>query len=102
MHPALLRSWVDEVCAGYEETVAAKALLEEVMVGIYPGIRLSEVEQLITYGARGKIEIDPAWSFVAARSLLRKLYAEVAGQRVAIADAPGRYPDYSRRTFAGP
>ncbi|MCA9859551.1 MAG: hypothetical protein KC438_07510, partial [Thermomicrobiales bacterium] len=92
LHPALLCSWVDEVCAGFEETVSAKDLLDEVMVGIYPGIRLSEVEQLITYGARGKIEVDPVWSFVASRSLLRRLYAEVAGQRIAIADAPGRYP----------
>ncbi len=91
LHRAVIRSWVDEVCAGVDEAVSAPAIVEDVLNGIYPGIALAEVQQLVLYAARTRIEQDPAWSSVAARALLSTLYAEVFGRRVAIADAPGLY-----------
>lgn len=91
LYPTVLRSWIEEVCSGYEPHVSSRQLLDDVMTGIYPGIRLSEIELLIAYTARSKIELDPAWSFVASRSLLRRLYSEAADHRIAIDDVPGHY-----------
>ena len=42
--------------------------------------------------ARTRIEHDPAYSFVAARALLRGLYAEALGRRVGIDEAAAAYP----------
>ncbi|MGH2616916.1 MAG: ribonucleotide reductase N-terminal alpha domain-containing protein, partial [Thermomicrobiales bacterium] len=98
---ALLRSWVAEACAGYEDRVSAKAIAEEVLAGLPAGAPLLDLERSIVLAARTRIEIDPAYSFVAARALLRGLYAEALGRRVGIDEARLAYPaafvDYVRR-----
>ncbi len=98
---ALLRSWIAEACAGYEERVSAKAIAEEVLAGLPAGAPLADLERSIVLAARTRIEIDPAYSFVAARALLRGLYAEALGRRVGLDEARAAYPlafaDYIRR-----
>ena len=81
---ALLRSWIAEACAGYEDRVSAKAIAEEVLAGLPAGAPLADLERSIVLAARTRIERDPAYSFVAARALLRGLYAEALGRRVGI------------------
>ncbi|MBA3451112.1 MAG: ribonucleoside-diphosphate reductase subunit alpha, partial [Chloroflexia bacterium] len=98
---ALLRSWIAEACAGYEDRVSAKAIAEDVLAGLPAGAPLLDLERSIVLAARTRIEIDPAYSFVAARALLRGLYAEALGRRVGIDEARLAYPlafaDYVRR-----
>lgn len=98
---ALLRSWIAEACAGYEDRVSAKAIAEEVLGGLHSGAALADLERSIVLAARTRIEIDPAYSFVAARGLLRGLYAEALGRRVGIDEAQVAYPsafaDYVRQ-----
>jgi len=89
---ALLRSWIAEACAGYEDRVSAKAIAEEVLGGLHSGAALADLERSIVLAARTRIEIDPAYSFVAARGLLRGLYAEALGRRVGIDEAQVAYP----------
>ena len=98
---ALLRSWIAEACAGYEDRVSAKAIAEEVLAGLPAGAPLADLERSIVLAARTRIESDPAYSFVAARALLRGLYAEALGRRVGIDETRAAYPlafaEYVRR-----
>src|SRR5215216_4971875 len=98
---ALLRSWIAEACAGYEDRVSAKAIAEEVLAGLPTGAPLADLERSIVLAARTRIESDPAYSFVAARALLRGLYAEALGRRVGIDETRAAYPlafaEYVRR-----
>jgi hypothetical protein len=89
---ALLRSWIAEACAGYEDRVSAKAIAEEVLAGLPAGAPLADLERSIVLAARTRIESDPADSFVAARALLRGLYAEALGRRVGIDEIGVAYP----------
>ncbi|HEU0115100.1 MAG TPA: ribonucleotide reductase N-terminal alpha domain-containing protein, partial [Thermomicrobiales bacterium] len=89
---ALLRAWIGEACAGHEERVSAKAIADDVLTGLPAGATLADLERSIVLAARARIELDPAYSFVAARALLRGLYAEALGRRVGIDDARAAYP----------
>ena len=101
---ALLRSWIAEACAGYEDRVSAKAIAEEVLAGLHSGAALVDLERSIVLAARTRIELDPAYSFVAARGLLRGLYAEALGRRVGIDEAHVAYAsafaDYVKQAVA--
>jgi ribonucleoside-diphosphate reductase alpha chain len=90
---ALLRSWIAESCAGHEDRVSAKAIAEEVLAGLPTGAPLVDLERSIVLAARTRIELDPAYSFVAARALLRGLYAEALGRRVGIDEARLAYAE---------
>lgn len=98
---AVLRSWITEACDGHGERVSAKAIADEVLAGLPTGASLVDLERSIVLAARTRIEIDPAYSFVAARALLRGIYAEAMGRRVGIAEAHAAYaaafPKYVRR-----
>src|SRR5829696_2178425 len=83
---ALLRSWIAEACAGYEDRVSAKAIAEEVLAGLPAGAPLADLERSIVLAARTRIESDPAYSFVAARALLRGLYETRAAYPLAFAE----------------
>ncbi|HET7095228.1 MAG TPA: ribonucleotide reductase N-terminal alpha domain-containing protein, partial [Thermomicrobiales bacterium] len=88
----LLRAWIGEACAGHDERVSAKAIADDVLAGLPAGAALADLERSIVLAARTRIEIDPAYSFVAARALLRGLYAEALGRRVGIDEARAAYP----------
>src|SRR5699024_10913714 len=82
---------VAEACAGLTG-VSAEKILTEARRGFYPGIADSEVELALIMAARSFVEIDPNYSYVAARLLLDTLRREaltfigggttVAGQSV--------------------
>jgi len=93
IHPALLRSWVDEVCAGVVGVgrFSAKAIVDDVVAGTPRGAPLAEVDRLIVLAARARIERDPGYGAVAARALLRGLYGEVAGRRVGLSEVRAEY-----------
>ncbi len=63
-------------CRGLEETVSADHLLEEAVKNFYEEMKESEVDLACMMAARTKIEMEPAYSKVAARLLLDVLYRE--------------------------
>jgi ribonucleoside-diphosphate reductase alpha chain len=87
---ALLRAWIDEACAGIDDRVSPKAIAEEVLAGLPLG-RPCRLERSIVLAARTRIEQNPAYSFAAARALLRGIYAEVRGRRVGLDEMRGEY-----------
>ena len=58
------------------ENVDLPELLETVLLNFYEGIKEHEVDQAIIMAARSKIEIEPAYTTVAARLLCDVLYRE--------------------------
>lgn len=70
-----LRSRLNFACRELPE-VSVNDLLETLIMNFYEGIKESEVDQAAIMAARSKIEIEPAYSKVAARLLADVLYRE--------------------------
>ncbi len=65
------------------EEVAVSLLVREVINNVYDGIPTNQIEQALVLATASFIERDPAYSYLAARMLLQKLYKEVFGARFA-------------------
>lgn len=66
-------------CRGLGDIVSPHTLLESTISQFYEGIKESELDQAHLMAARSQIEIEPAYSTVAARLLLDLLYRESMG-----------------------
>lgn len=73
---ASLRSFV----RGYEQDIDLEAVVNQVELEVYENIKTSELAKLITLVLRSHIEVDPAYSIVAARQLCARLYREAIGK----------------------
>lgn len=71
-----IRSRIEYACRDFEGLVSADAVLEESLRNFYEGIRFDEIDTANIMAARAKIEIEPAYSMVAARLLLDVIYRE--------------------------
>ncbi len=70
-----IKSRLKLACRGLEN-VDLNELLETVLLNFYEGIKEFEVDQALIMAARSKIEIEPAYTTVAARLLADVLYRE--------------------------
>jgi ribonucleoside-diphosphate reductase alpha chain len=91
LNRALLRTWIDELCEGPQERKFAKVIYDDVISNFPSGAPLRDIDRAIIFAARARIEQDPAYSFVAARALLRSLFTEVLGHRVTPFEVNERY-----------
>ncbi len=62
------------------DSISVDLLVREVVNNVYDGIPTDQIGQALVLAAASFIERDPAYSFVAARFLLDKLYQEVIGR----------------------
>ncbi len=67
---------------GFEADVAVDQVLRQAIDNVYDGIPTSRIEQAMVLATTGFIERDPAYSYVAARLLLQRLFKEVVGRSV--------------------
>lgn len=74
-----LRERITFAAKGLEDLVSTEAVLEESIRNFYEGIRSDEVDTATILAARSKIEIEPAYSHLAARLLLDVIYRESSG-----------------------
>ncbi|GHO83561.1 ribonucleoside-diphosphate reductase subunit alpha [Dictyobacter formicarum] len=65
---------IAEACRDLAPDVDEAHLLASVQANIYPGASRDEVWQALVMSARASIELEPAYTFVAARFLLLSLY----------------------------
>ncbi|MBI5389468.1 ribonucleoside-diphosphate reductase subunit alpha [Candidatus Woesearchaeota archaeon] len=63
----------------YENDISFDLIAKEVARNIYDGVTSSEVEKAIIMATVAFMEKDPAYSYVAGRLFLQKLYKEVIG-----------------------
>lgn len=77
LDPQRIHRTIIRACRGFEDRCKTREMAEEVIRGLYDGVRLDEVEKAIIFSAKTRLEIDPAYGYVAARLLLESIYREV-------------------------
>jgi ribonucleoside-diphosphate reductase alpha chain len=75
----LLRSHIEAACEGLSATVIATQVFDQTVAQLYPGITEAEIGQAAIMAARARIELEPDYSFVAARLLLADMRKQTLG-----------------------
>lgn len=87
----LLREAVVWASKGHKDVVDVNAVLEETLKNIFNGISTRELEDALVLGASAYIERDPAYGYVAAQLLFKKLFKDVTGVSIMSAHASTAY-----------
>lgn len=74
----ILRS-IAYASSGYEQVVDTRGIVMRVRQEMYEGITTTDIHDVLVMVTRSMIERDPAYSYVAARLLLQRLYRDVIG-----------------------
>ena len=77
--------------SGYESSVSIDLMIQEAIRNMYDGIMVSEVTDALILSAVAFIEKDPAYGFVAAQLVSKKLFYEVAGESIERCDLQEQY-----------
>ncbi len=72
-----IRRRVIAACRGLEDKCSYRDIVDETLQNLYDGVKLDEVDKAMVMAAKARIETEPAYSYVAARLLLKKIYKEV-------------------------
>lgn len=78
-------------CGGKQDLICAELIIEETCRNIFNGITSQEVEDAMILAAVAFIEKDPAYGYIAAQLLLKKLFKDVTKQSILHPDAPMAY-----------
>ena len=65
---------------GFEKSIDVELIAREVIKNVYDGVTTEDIERAMILGSVSFIEKDPAYSYVAGRVFLQKLYKEVIGR----------------------
>lgn len=87
----LLREAIVWASKGHKDVVNINALVEETLKNSFNGISARELEDAQVLAAVAFIERDPAYGFVAAQLLFKKLFKDVTGVSVMSKEAPTAY-----------
>lgn len=79
LDPQRIRRQFLKAVHGLEKTCDWQLLSECTLRGLYNGVSLTEIEDLMIQEASCRMEIEPDYDYVAARLLLNKIYREVLG-----------------------
>lgn len=74
-----VRDTLEKFIQGYESVIDAEIILTQLKHDLYEGITTDEIVRSLTLVMRSMIERDPAYSKVAARMLLSRMYTDVFG-----------------------
>jgi ribonucleoside-diphosphate reductase alpha chain len=80
---------------GHERFIDADAIVQETIRNIYDGISAAEISDALILGTVPFIEKEPAYGYVAAQLVLKKLFREVTGVSIEFCDREQLY----RRSF---
>ena len=95
-----LRTRIQYACKGLEALVSSEDVLQESLRNFYPGIKTEEIDTATTMAARSKIELEPAYSNVAARLLLDMIYRESFGTDAADKNVEAAHRTYFKKYLA--
>ncbi|MGH2389468.1 MAG: ribonucleotide reductase N-terminal alpha domain-containing protein, partial [Chloroflexota bacterium] len=84
-----LRQSIVDACAGLHAD--AEFLFEATLSGLYPGVPEAEVPHAANLAARAQVEVEPDYTYVAARLLLVTIYAEAFERPTTLAEANAVY-----------
>lgn len=74
-----IKKTIVRVAYEYEQVINIDAIISQLKHEVYEDITTAEITKALIMVARSMIEIDPAYSKIAARLLLQKLYGDVFG-----------------------
>ena len=74
-----LRSSIEWAIAGHEKDVNSDLILQEIINIIFDGVSSKEIADALIMATSSFIEKEPAYNYVAAQLLLKKLFKEVTG-----------------------
>lgn len=77
-----VKEYISKYAKGYDKDVNLEDVVNQVEREVYDGISTKELRKLVTLVLRSKIELDPAYSFIAARQLCGRLYEEAIAPTV--------------------
>ncbi len=86
-----LRRTVGWACVGYESFVDVELIVSETLKNIFDGITPHAIADALMLAATTFIERDPAYSKVAARLQLKKLFRQVTHYSIARSDSQETY-----------
>lgn len=72
----LLREFLSKMVKGYEHDASIEAIVGRVKMEIYDGITSEDFQKALVLAARGLVENDPAYSYVAARLVRYNVFKE--------------------------
>ncbi len=81
-------AWASE---GHQEDINADEIMQETVRNIYDGITVSELSEALILATIAFIEQDPAYGYMAAQLLLKKLFIEVTGVSNELEGSEQRY-----------
>ena len=94
IEPLNVARWHDALVwasAGKEHAVSIPDLIEEACRNVFNGISSQEVEDALILAAVAFIEKDPAYGYISARLLIKKLFKDVAKQSIMGHDTQATY-----------
>lgn len=83
-----LKKRITHACKGYKTVASADELVDQALANFYDGIKEHEVDLATIMAARAKVEVEPAYTYVAANLLLDVLYRETIGVEASIQILP--------------
>jgi len=82
-------------CRGFEDVVSTSLMIQETINNVFDGIATKEVSDALILAATAFIEQDPAYSHVASRLLIKKLFKQVTG----VSFSAANYEQSYRKSF---
>ena len=77
-----MTAYLKQFTKGIEKDIDVEGVVRQIEREVYDGITTKELSKLVTLVLRSKIELDPAYSQMAARQLCARIYEEAIGQDV--------------------
>lgn len=74
-----LRASIEWACQKHVQHVSVDMMLQEVVNTIFDGVSVKELADALIMASSSFIEVDPAYNYVAAQLLLKKLFKEITG-----------------------
>ncbi len=78
---------------GYEEVISAARIIDETLKNIFNDIPTKDIEDALVLATVSLVELDPAYGYVAAQLLLKKLFKNITGQSIAAEQYKQLYQD---------
>lgn len=94
-----LKKKIAHASKGYKQLLPVDELVEHTISNFYDGIKDHEVDLATIMAARAKVEIEPAYTYVAANLLLDVLYRETIGIEAAHPNLSKLYKEYFKEYF---
>lgn len=82
-----MHTYITQFTKGIESEIDIDSIINQLEREVYDGISTKELSKLVTLVLRAKIELDPAYSQIAARQLSARLYEEAISADIQISDS---------------